>query len=63
MMHRPMRPLAASHPKRRAGSGSLDVVLILGVVLPIMGFVLPLSRTAIQAAFAWFSRVTSSPFL
>jgi hypothetical protein len=39
------------------------VVLILGVVLPLVGFVLPLSRTAIQAAFAWFCRVTSSPFL
>lgn len=63
MMHRLNRPLVALRPKRRAGAASLDYVLILGVVLPLVGFVLPLSRTAIQAAFAWFCRVTSSPFL
>lgn len=48
---------------RRRGSASIDFVLILGVVLPLVAFVLPASRVAIQASFAWFCRVTTSPFL
>lgn len=47
----------------RRGSASIDFVLILGVVLPMVAFVLPASRIAIQASFAWFCRVTTSPFL
>lgn len=47
----------------RAGAASLDFILILGVVLPIVALVLPLSRTAIQASFAWFSRVITCPFM
>lgn len=48
--------------KERRGAASLDYVLILGVVLPMVGFVMPACRVAIQAAFAWFCRITASPF-
>ena len=61
-----MRRFILLRPPRRfavGGSGSIDFVLILGVVLPLVAFVLPASRIAIQASFAWFCRVTTSPFL
>ncbi len=45
------------------GAASLDFVLLLVVVLPIVALVLPLCRTAIQASFAWFSRVITCPFM
>jgi hypothetical protein len=37
--------------------------LLLGVLLPIVAMVLPLCKTAIQASFAWFSRVITCPFM
>ena len=48
---------------QRTGSASIDLVLILGVMLPLVAFVLPASRTAIQAAFSWFCRITTCPFI
>ena len=59
-----MRRLTARpQNQNRAGAASLDFILILGVVLPIVALILPLSRTAIQASFAWFSRVITCPFM
>ena len=49
--------------RQRTGSGSIDTVLILGVVLPLVVFVMPRCMDAIRASFAWFCRITSSPFL
>ena len=62
-MQRPVRLSRVALPRRRAGSGSIDTVLILGVVLPLVVFVMPRCMRAIQASFAWFCRITSSPFL
>ena len=62
-MERSRRPSPASRNRQHGGAASLDLVLILGVVLPLVGFVLPASRIAIQAAFSWFCRVTTTPFL
>ena len=62
-MRRPVRPLRATLFGHRSGSGSIDTVLILGVVMPLVAFVLPKCMDAIQASFAWFCRITSSPFL
>jgi hypothetical protein len=62
-MRRFTRPSPPTTDRRRRGSGSIDFVLILGVVLPLVAFVLPASRIAIQASFAWFCRITTSPFL
>jgi|GEM_PF-2756513 len=63
LMQRSRRPTRAVRWRGRSGAASLDYVLILGVVLPIVAFVLPASRVAVQASFAWFCRITSSPFL
>ena len=62
-MQRSSNLTIATGTPNRVGAASLDLVLILGVVLPLVGFVLPASRIGIQAAFAWFCRVTTSPFL
>ena len=62
-MQRSMRPPRTGDCHRRPGAASLDSVLILGVVLPLVAVVLPSSRVAVQAAFAWFCRIISSPFL
>lgn len=62
-MQRSSRSLRAARGQGRSGAASLDFVLILGVVLPIVAVVLPASRVAVQASFAWFCRITSSPFL
>jgi len=62
-MQRSIRPSGLAGQGVRRGAASLDWVLTLGVVLPMVAFVLPASRVAVQAAFAWFCRVTSSPFL
>ncbi len=61
-MRRAVRPSRVARRGHRPGSASIDYVLILGVVLPMVAFVLPASRDAIQASFAWFCRITSSPF-
>ncbi len=62
-MRRSIRHSPRTMAPVRRGSASIDFVLILGVVLPMVAFVLPASRIAIQASFAWFCRVTTSPFL
>ena len=62
-MRRSKCPPEGTINSRRRGSASIDFVLILGVVLPMVAFVLPASRIAIQASFAWFCRITTSPFL
>ena len=62
-MRRFIHPSPSTTNRRRRGSGSIDFVLILGVVLPLVAFVLPASRITIQASFAWFCRITTSPFL
>ena len=63
LMRRSIRSSTCLVTPLRRGAASLDYVLILGVVLPLVAFVLPASRVAIQASFAWFCRITTSPFL
>lgn len=59
---RPFPATLRDGPVRR-GAASMDMILLLGVVLPILGLAWPLCWNAIQASFAWSCRVVGSPCL
>ncbi len=48
---------------RRAGAASLDYVLILGVVLPMVVFILRVAPRMIRLAYEMLSVLVSWPFM
>lgn len=64
-----MRPLAlrpylhASQPPRRRGAASVDYILGLGVVLPLLVVVLPAGRRLMQLVYEFTCTVVAWPFM
>ena len=48
---------------RRAGLASLDYVLILGVILPMVAFILKIGPRMIRAAYEMVCVLVSWPFM
>ncbi len=48
---------------RRAGLASLDYVLILGVILPMLGFIVWIGRAAIAVVYQMACVLVSWPFM
>jgi hypothetical protein len=61
-MKRPAPKPRTSLPRRR-GAGSLEFVLVLGVILPLVGIALPATRTMSQRVYEMTSTLISWPFL
>jgi hypothetical protein len=53
----------AAGRRRRAGQAMLDYVLILGVVLPLMAFVLAIGPRIIRLAYEMVCVLVSWPFM
>ncbi len=47
----------------RRGAGSLEFVLVLGVILPLVGIALPMTRKMSQRVYEMTSTLISWPFL
>lgn len=60
---RPMIRLKRVGAVRRRGLASLDYVLILGVVLPLVGFVLWAGPRIMRLAYEMVSALISWPFM
>ncbi len=56
------RPSLRHQPARR-GQASLDYVLVLGVILPIVAFVLPTGQRIITLVYEMILVMLSWPFL
>ena len=54
--------LAGGQPSRR-GSATLDYILVLGVVLPLLAIVIPQGRRMMQLVFEMTSALVSWPFM
>ncbi len=69
MMHRlriPVRRQPANLAGRRAlrrGSATLDYILVLGVVLPLLAIVIPQGRRMMQLVFEMTCALVSWPFM
>lgn len=59
------RSLAYRHKPRcrRRGAGSLEFVLVLGVILPLVAIALPATRKMSQRVYEMTSTLISWPFL
>jgi hypothetical protein len=49
--------------RHRAGSGSLDYVLVLGVTLPLVAFLMKTGTRIVQLAYEMVSVLVSWPFM
>lgn len=50
-------------PRRRAGSSSLDYVLVLGVTLPLVAYLMRIGTRIIQLAYEMVFVLVSWPFM
>ena len=53
--------LAASH--RRAGASTLDYILVLGVILPLVAFVIPAGKRIIQLTYEMVCTLVAWPMM
>lgn len=53
----------ARRPRSRRGAATLDYVLVLGVILPLAAFVIPISMRMIRAVYEMIVVLISWPFL
>lgn len=66
---RPFRPFRNATRRgslaglRRAGIATLDYILALGIVLPLLVVILPQGRRAMQLVFEMTATLTAWPFL
>ena len=56
-------PPIDGRPRGRRGVGTLDYVLALGIVLPLLAVILPQGRRAMQLVFEMTTTLTAWPFL
>lgn len=54
---------SADRPGQRRGAGSLDYVLVLGVIIPLIAIVMTLGRRIIQLVYEMTVVLVSWPFL
>lgn len=55
--------LRSQRPHRRRGAGSLDYVLVLGAVLPMVGATIYFSKKIIGLAYEMMCLIISCPFM
>lgn len=48
---------------RRAGLSSLDYVLVLGVILPLAAFVIPMGKRILQLVYEMITVLIAWPFM
>ena len=53
--------LATSH--RRAGASTLDYILVLGVILPLVAFVMPVGKRIIQLTYEMVCTLVAWPMM
>ena len=61
--HQTRTPLLRSRHAARRGAATLDYVLLLGVILPLMAFVVPTGKKIIQLAYEMTCTLIAWPFL
>jgi hypothetical protein len=49
--------------RRRAGAASIDYVLVLGVILPLMAFIMWIGPQAIRLVYEMICVIVSWPFM
>ncbi len=49
--------------RQRRAAASIDLILVVGVLLPVLALAWPLCQDAVRASFAWSCRVIGSPGL
>jgi hypothetical protein len=54
---------SAARPRRRKGAAALDYVLVLGVILPLAGFVLWIGPQIMSAVYDVTCTLVSWPFM
>ena len=62
-MKRARRPIRPHSDDRRSGFSTLDYVLALGIVLPMLAVILPQGRRAMQLVYEMTTTLVAWPFL
>ncbi len=63
MMRSARIPDPARRHSSRAGVSTLDYVLVIGIVLPLLAIVLPMGRRAMQLVYEMSATLISWPFM
>lgn len=59
----PIRPTSRSQRLSRHGAATLDYVLLLGIIFPLVAFMVPTGKKIIQLSYEMMCSLIAWPFL